>query len=287
MDFNREAYLNRIGLNETVSATETSLADLHRAQTFSIPFENFDIHLGRGISLASQHLFNKLVNHQRGGYCFELNGLFGMALDAFGFERRPLLARVHLREEVTSRAHQLNLIHLDGQDWIADPGSGAVQLRAPMPLERDRIDTQDGLKFRMIDGGEFGTMLQFLDNEVWKDWYSFDMEHVWPIDIEIGNYFTSTHPDVFFTTSRVAVRTIPLGKITLMDFCLCEFSNGEETETILEPGPAYLKSLETKFGIVIDEPYEALKPISSEAEHLEDDAAEVSATQRRYSARSP
>ncbi len=264
MDFDREAYLNRIGLDDTVSSTKAGLEALHRGQTFNIPFENFDIHLGRGISLTPQVLFNKLVNHSRGGYCFELNGLFSMALDAFGFERRPLLARVHLREELTSRAHLLNLIHLDGRDWIADPGFGAVQLRAPMPLERDRIDTQGGLKFRLIDGGEFGTMLQFLDDEVWKDWYSFDMEHVWPIDIEMGNYFTSTHPDVFFTRSRIAVRTNPFGKVTLMDFCLREFSDGDVTETILEPGPAYIKSLETKFGIVIDEPYGALKPIGSE-----------------------
>ena len=39
-----------------------------------------------------------------------------------------------------------------------------------------------------------------------------------------------------------------------MDFRLREITNGEATESILEPGLAYLKSLEAKFGIVIDEP---------------------------------
>ena len=57
-----------------------------------------------------------------------------------------------------------------------------------MPLERARIETQNGLKFRLIDGGDLGTMLQTLDGDIWKDWYSFDMEHVWPIDIEMSNY---------------------------------------------------------------------------------------------------
>ncbi len=265
MDFDREAYLNRIGLDDTVASTETGLEALHRAQTYSIPFENFDIHLGRGISLASRYLFNKLVNHQRGGYCFELNCLFGMALDAFGFERRPLLARSQRRVQPTSRTHLINLVRLHGREWIADPGFGPIQLRVPMPLERDRIETQDGLKFRLIDGDDFGTMAQYYEDGEWKNWYSFDMEHVWPVDIELGNYFTSTHPDVYFTQARVAVRTIPFGKITLMDFRLREYSNGDVTETMLESGPAYLKSLERKFGIVIDEPYEALKPISSEA----------------------
>ena len=51
MEFDREAYLNQIGLDETVPPTETGLEVLHRAQVYIIPFENFDIHLGRGISL--------------------------------------------------------------------------------------------------------------------------------------------------------------------------------------------------------------------------------------------
>lgn len=264
MVFDREAYLNRVGLDENVSPTENGLDALHRAQTYSIPFENFDIHLGRGISLEPQLLFDKLVNHQRGGYCFELNYLFGMTLDAFGFERRPLLARVHYVGELTSRAHLLNLVHFGDRDWITDVGFGSVQLRAPIPLERDRIVSNDGLEFRLIASGNFGTMLQVLEDGDWKDLYSFDMGHVWPIDIETGNYFTSTHPDFFLTRARVAVRTNPFGKSTLFNFCLREFSNGEVTESILEPGPAYLEALEKKFGIFIDEPYEALKPAINE-----------------------
>ena len=264
MEFDREAYLNRIGLDGVMPSTEAGFNVLHRAQTLGIPFENFDIQLGRDISLSPQTLFDKMVNHRRGGYCFELNSLFGMALDAFGFERRPLLARSQRRGAPTSRTHMLNLVRLDGRDWIADPGFGPIQIREPMPLELDRVDTQDGMKFRMIDGGRFGTMMQYHEDDVWKDWYSFDMEHVWPVDIEMGNYFTSTHPDVYFTQSRIAVRTVPLGKITLRDFTLREYAGGDVKETTLEPGPAYLTSLEVNFGIVLDEPYEALKPVGRE-----------------------
>lgn len=136
MDFDRDAYLMRVGLDHMVSTTEESLAALHRAQTFAIPFENFDIQLGRGVSLAPEMLFDKLVNHQRGGYCFELASLFGMALDAFGFERRPLLARSQRRGAPSPRTHMVNLVRLAGREWIADPGFGPIQLRTPMPLER-------------------------------------------------------------------------------------------------------------------------------------------------------
>lgn len=58
MDFNREAYLNRIGIGDAVSLTETDFEAIHRAQTYNIPFENFDIHLGYGISLAPRELVN-------------------------------------------------------------------------------------------------------------------------------------------------------------------------------------------------------------------------------------
>lgn len=274
MAFDRDAYLNRIGIGKPVAPTETGLEALHRGQTYSIPFENFDIHLDRGISLAPRRLFDKLVNHPRGGHCFELNGLFGMALDAFGFERRPLLARSQTLGRLFPRTHLLNLVHLDGRDWIADVGFGSNQLRAPMPLELDRVEVCDGQQFRLTDCGDFGTLLQACDESGWQNLYSFDMGHVWPIDIEMGNYFASTHPDIFFTWARVATLPKPSGKTTLMDFCLREMVGGEETVTTLEPGPAYLQTIETKFGIFIDQPYEALKPIGHQpSEHSLDFSA--------------
>lgn len=265
MDFDREAYLGRIGLDGGIGTTESSLESLHRAQTYTIPYENFDIHLGRAISLKPERLVDKLVHNARGGYCFELNCLFGMALDAFGFQRRPLLARVQLGGRLFPRTHLINLVHLDGRDWITDIGFGSNQLRAPMPLELDRVHVCDGIAFRLTDGGDLGTTLQARDPTGWQDLYSFDMEHVWPIDIEMGNYFTSTHPDVFFTWARVATLPNPSGKATLLDFCLREFDNGEETVTELQPGPDYMRALEAKFGIVIDQPYDAFKPLGHPA----------------------
>ena len=265
MDFDRDAYLERIDLDRSIALSEESLAAVHRAQTFSIPFENFDIHLGRGVSLEPEVLFDKLVNHQRGGYCFELNSLFGMALDAFGFTRRPLLARSQRRGAPTSRTHMLNLVSIGGREWIADPGFGPIQLRTPLPLELDRIETQDGVDFRIVNGEKFGMMLQYREGGDWRNWYSFDMEHVFPVDIEMGNYFTSTHPDIYFTQVRVAVRTVPFGKTTLMDFLLRNYAGGQVEEIIIDPGPPYLEALKEHFGIVIDVPYDALKPVRDDA----------------------
>ena len=264
MDLDRDAYLARVGLESAPSPTEEGLKVLHRAQTLAIPFENFDIHLGRGVSLAPDVLVDKLVNSRRGGYCFELNSLFGMALDSFGFQRREVLARVHLQGTPTGRSHLFNLVHLNGRDWLADPGFGFRQLLDPVPLEIGRIETQVGNKYRLVDGGAFGTMVQLFEKDAWRNWLSFDMETVCAADKEMGNYFTSTSPTTIFTQARVAIRTVPSGSVTLMDFLLRRFADGSKSETELEPGPSYLDALEENFGISIDAPYEALRPVGAD-----------------------
>ena len=90
-NFDLNAYLQRLNYSGEIVPTIDRLEALHRAQIYTIPFENFDILLGRGISLDPERLFDKLVNKDRGGYCFELNGLFLRVLKAIGFNARALL----------------------------------------------------------------------------------------------------------------------------------------------------------------------------------------------------
>src|SRR5262249_47875451 len=151
------------------------------------------------------------------GYCFELNGLFLMASHAFGFEARPLLARVHLRGEPTARTHELILVTIHGREWIADVGFGGPGLRAPIPFELNHPTTQDGLTFQLVDAGLYGIMLQSQKGNQWLDLYSFDLGHVFPADIALGNHFTSTHPSSLFTFARVAALPRPNGRVALFN----------------------------------------------------------------------
>jgi N-hydroxyarylamine O-acetyltransferase len=126
--FDLSAYLERITLKTAPTADIDGLAQIQRAHRLTIPFENLDVKLGRGISLDPVHVFDKLVTRRRGGYCFEQNSLFLRALHAIGFEARPLLARVWMMapDGVPPRTHTLNLVRIDGKDWIADAGFGGV-----------------------------------------------------------------------------------------------------------------------------------------------------------------
>lgn len=88
-EFSSYEYLQRINLDTEISPSLECLEKLHIAQHRAIPFENFDIALGRPIDLTPQAVFNKLVRNRRGGYCFELNGLMLQALKHYGFDARP------------------------------------------------------------------------------------------------------------------------------------------------------------------------------------------------------
>jgi N-hydroxyarylamine O-acetyltransferase len=263
-EFDLEAYLQRIRFSGSTDVSLDTLGRLHHAHFHTIPFENFDILLGRGIDLAPQAVFNKLVLKKRGGYCFELNGLFLQALKALGFKARALLARVHLTGTPSGRGHQLELVSIDGREWLADVGFGLNSPREPIPMELERPVTTDGQTIRLTDGGHFGTMYQTIEDGEWKDLYSFDLGYVFPADIAYGNHYTSTHPDTFFTYSRVAGIPFPGGGTTLLDRTLKITTKGKEEVQTLPDSPAYLDALKEHFSIELEASYDDLKPLPPE-----------------------
>lgn len=261
--FDVDKYLERLNYSGAIQLTEDGLEALHRAQYHTIPFENFDILLGRGISQEPEVIFDKLVNRPRGGYCFELNGLFLMALLALRFDARALLARVHQSGTPSGRGHQIALVTLRGRQWITDVGFGHPCLRAPIPLELDQPVVQDGETFRLVEAAHYGIMLQTLTGDQWQDLYSFDLGHVFEEDIAYGNHFTSTHPSSFFTFARVAALPLHNGAITLYNHTLKRLVADRMQVQELAEGQAYLDALNTHFGIELDAPYEALRPITA------------------------
>jgi N-hydroxyarylamine O-acetyltransferase len=263
-EFDLGAYFHRIHFKGETDISLDTLTRIHHAHFHAIPFENFDILLGRGIDLNPQAVFNKLVLKKRGGYCFELNGLFLQAIQTLGFNARALLARVHITGTPSGRGHQLELVSINGKDWLADVGFGMNSPRMPIPVKLDEPFTEDGRTTRLTDGGYFGIMFQALENGAWKDLYSFDLGYVFPSDIAYGNHYTSTHPETLFTNSRVAVIPFPGGGITLTDQTLKIITSGREEVQKLPDSPAYLDAVKKYFGIELDAPYEDLKPMPQE-----------------------
>ena len=79
-------YLKRINYSGSLEPSLKVLKQLQQAHLMSVPFENLDIHYGRTIELDLDKIFNKVVVDHRGGFCYELNGLFGELLSMLGFK---------------------------------------------------------------------------------------------------------------------------------------------------------------------------------------------------------
>ncbi|MEZ9082884.1 arylamine N-acetyltransferase family protein [Vibrio harveyi] len=259
-----QAYLKKVGISQSLNINTDTLLLLHNAQHRRLPFENFDIALGRGISVAEQDIINKLIYRERGGYCYELNALLFNVLKTIGFDARPLLGRVHLSGIPSGRTHQFTLVTMGEDKWIVDVGFGSNTPREPLPFVLNQDIHTDLQTFRFIEHELVGYMLQvqsYDDPEQWIDLYSLDFEHVFDGDIVCGNHYTSTSPNSHFTSSRVAALATDSGIITLFNHSLKYRANGEVVEIELEAGETYLSALKTHFGIALDADYSSLKPV--------------------------
>ena len=261
--FDVPAYLSRIGLEGDVEVSLDGLRRVHRHQLHSIPFENFDIMLGRGVNLDPDYQFEKMVRRKRGGYCFEVNGLLLAALQALGFDARPVLARVHGQDYVGGRDHLVALVSFDGNPWIADAGFGRESPLGPLPLQLDHQVENERQKLRFVDGENLGTLLQLETESGWMPMYSFDLEYVGAADIKYANHYTSTHPDSHFTQRRVAALPVEGGVVTLSDQNMIIRKDGKQDDVQLPHSSEYLNVLKEYFGIDLECRYEDLKPLTA------------------------
>ncbi len=198
--FDLDAYLERIGLSG-----RADLAELHRAHVASIPFENLDPYGGLPVSLELGDLQRKLVDERRGGYCFEQNLLFKGALEALGIQVDGMLARVKRGAPagvMRPRSHLVLRVLVDGERWLADVGLGLGTLLAPLPFDPGEVHEQSGWRFRVVTD-QHERVLQTHSLDGWVDVYGFLPQPVPMVDIEVANWFTSTHPRSPFVTGLI------------------------------------------------------------------------------------
>jgi N-hydroxyarylamine O-acetyltransferase len=255
-----DAYLARIGWGGGTAPTLATLSGLVEGHVRSIPFENLDVLLGRGIRLDLASVQAKLVAGRRGGYCFEHCTLMQAVLRRLGFDVVAHTARVTMvaGRDGAPRTHMFLVVTLPQGRFVVDPGFGGLAPRVPVPI----VD-------RGIDGegrGEGGHALAWLhrDDPYWvmrivrgdvasEGWVTtFDIDR--PIDFELGNHYTATHPDSAFRQRLTLRAYVPGGRITVMNRELTRWVG----DTPGEPEPladrAALRAVvEEAFGIELPE----------------------------------
>ena len=206
-EFHLNAYFSRIGYSGPIGTDLATLRLIHRAHLQAIPFENLDIQMGLPVRIDAASVQAALVSRARGGYCFQQNGLFRLALTAIGFAPRACEGRVRIETStVRPRTHMVLIVPLAGGEWLVDVGFGATGIAEPLLIGGPPAEL-DGTTYRTVPEGRLH-VLQLAHPDRWEDLYAFSPEPVQDIDYEVGNWYTSTHPDSGFVRTLTAQRMI-------------------------------------------------------------------------------
>lgn len=248
-----DRYLDRIGVRRPAAPTETALAELLWAHVAAFPFENFDALLGRPVELDHESLVAKIVDGQRGGYCFEQNMLLGASLSAIGFSVRLLGARGILgATEPRPRTHLALLVDLpDGGGRLVDAGFGRTTLRAPLTFEPGCVQQLGGDEYRLVDrDGELVVQTRRASAPDWVSLYLLDPRPLLPIDVEMANHFVATHPRSHMKERPIVLRPLATGKRSLVGRRFVVDEAGRQVDRELEPDE-FDAVLREEFGIVL------------------------------------
>jgi len=208
-----DIYLERIDHVGSVACDLPTLRSIVMAHATTIPFEGLDPLAGLPVSLDISAIEDKLVRRRRGGYCFEQNALLGAALREIGFHLEELSARVWYNTPTgvtPARTHVFLCVTVDGIRWLADCGVGGSTPTGL--LELDRVGEPQKLlgetrRIFPIEGRLVTTFMhQVLHGDHWADVYEFTGETMPKIDQEMGNWWTSSHPDSKFRKNLIVAR---------------------------------------------------------------------------------
>jgi N-hydroxyarylamine O-acetyltransferase len=239
-----DVYLSRLGLDpETVRRADyETLVRLQRAHVTTVPFETLAItgdpfgdRDGEGVSLALPDLYEKLVDRGRGGFCFELNGLFGWLLAELGFDAARIAARV-VGDDGDARPpanHHSHLVTID-REYVVDVGLGTPPLRRPLSLDGTPRSDAAGVDWRVLESdrpdAEYVTQFRGPNDEEWTDRYLFDATPRTLHFFEATCEYLATAPESPFTGDPVVSIATDRGHVKLTPETLRRSERGEETE---------------------------------------------------------
>lgn len=238
-----EKYFERVGLiyREDEKTDEVLLKKLQYAHVTHIPYETVYITEGKPLSLEKDVLFDKIVTRKRGGFCFELNGLFSFLLKELGYDVADYFARfLRGEKEIPIRRHRVAVVSIGDERWLCDVGVGSASPRYPLLLEENIIQEQCGEAYRFSTDPFLGWVIKERNpDDSWSDYYSFTEEKQLNKDFIPTMFFCEKHTDSPFKNLMISLKT-DKGRITVDGniFKITEYGNAvcrkELTETELK-----------------------------------------------------
>lgn len=243
------AYLDRIGYRGDPTPSLDTLIRLHQAHLLAITYENLDIHLGRYLALNEQAMFNKMVTQRRGGWCFEMNGLFAWALRESGFSVTLLSSAVNreVHGENAERNHLVLLVHLE-RPYLVDVGFGNGILR-PLPLEPG-LYRQEFLDYQLAYQGN---RWYFTNHAYGGPGFDFTLQPYQLEDFADKSHELQTSPESGFVRVAVCHRFAPGALLSLRGALLRTVTAAGIHEETIEDELTYRRLLRDQFDLPLTE----------------------------------
>lgn len=213
MDINK--YLKRIGYKGTLETTIETLGSLQTSHLFSVPFENLDIH--RYIKIDLDKSFDKVVNNNRGGFCYELNGLFYQLLKELGFIVKIVSARVYQGEKGFGAEfdHMAINVKINNDEYLVDVGFGDFAY-SPLRISLDEEISDPRSVFRIERYNEvYKIVKQKSDDGSFIPKYLFSETERVIDDFKKMCVFHQTSAESHFTQNKICSLPVKDGRITL------------------------------------------------------------------------
>lgn len=245
-----EPYLERVGYGGSLEPTLETLRELHRAHLLAVPYENLDIHLGRPLTLSLPTIYRKIVVRKRGGWCFEMNGLFAWALRKLGF-RVTLLGASVVRVNAPPKLqpdHLVLRVDLE-RPYLADVGFGDGLLE-PVPLEPGAY-RQGPFNFGLTQTGDVWQFHNYPYGAA--PGFRFGLEPRRLSDFTQTCQALQTSPESGFVRVTVCQKLTHTGVVTLRGAILQDVTAAGVEERVIASAGEYDRVLQERFGLTLPE----------------------------------
>ena len=245
-----EPYLQRIMYNGSVGPTLSTLISLQRHHLLAVPFENLDIHNGTPIKLDIPQLYQKVVLNKRGGFCYELNGLFYELLVSLGFKCKRVSARVYSAERGLGPEfdHLAILVKFNDEQYLTDVGFGEFAFN-PLKLDEslEQADSRGIWRYELFDD-QYSRISKKNEDE-WTPEYLFTLEERELAEFEGMCHYHQTSPESHFTNKRMISLATKNGRVTIAGNSLKIKEYSTTTETPIKDEEQYYELLKTHFAV--------------------------------------
>lgn len=260
----RSLYFERLGIPEPADDDPRDKALLDRiiyAHQLTVPFENLDIiDKGLNVSLGIADVFDKVVRRKRGGYCFELNGIFHALLQELGYDVMPVVGRsLKNRGYVYPFTHRAVIAEIDGRRLFCDVGYGGPMPPCSVPLidgyeasahgQAFRIERGEGSWWNLLYLGRTDALAADETERAPEPVIAFLDERMQLTDYAALSHFCATSPLSVFTQWRMVNRRTESGNVSITADQFTRVSGAQKETVKIETEEQLHRILREEFGI--------------------------------------